>query len=295
MSPIIEVQQLEKKFGKQHALLGVSLEVKKGDFFGFIGPNGAGKSTTIRILLGLLKKDKGQALLFQKPVKPNQLDILSNIGYMPSEAVFYPNLTVKDTLNFSAKLFGQTDPTETQRLMEVFQLDAKKRVKDLSLGNRKKISIIAALQHRPDLYILDEPTSGLDPLMQQVFWQEMKERHSQGATVFVSSHVLNEVQRYCQKAAIIREGRIIAQDTIQNLIQTTVKHVRLEGISHVEIESIQNELVDEHGISFDYSGELSQLMHHLYLLKDEIKDITITQPDIETMFMDYYQNKEEEK
>ena len=294
MNAIIELENLEKKFGKHQALNQLNLTVNEGDFFGFIGPNGAGKSTTIRILLGLLKKDAGQAKLFGKPVKVNNLSVLKRIGYMPSEAVFYPNLTVKETLRLSSKLYGHRDFKEQHRLMELFELDASKRVKDLSLGNRKKISIISALQTQPELYILDEPTSGLDPLMQQAFWHEIKDRHQKGATIFVSSHVLNEVQRYCQKAAIIRSGQIIIQDSVSHLIQTPVKHVRIDGVFELMMEGIQNVTVDDHGISFDYSGNVDYLIDRLHLLGNQIKDINISQPDIETIFMHYYQLNQKE-
>lgn len=294
MEAVIRVRDLSKFFGKHRGIEGVNLTVQQGDFYGFIGPNGAGKSTTIRILLGLLNKSGGRAQVLGQTAGPNQLAILNRVGYMPAEAILYPDMKVKEIIRFSGKLHGHYQEDEVRRLAVKFDLDLKKKVKELSLGNRKKISIINALQHQPELYILDEPTSGLDPLMQQLFWEEITDRHRNGATVFVSSHVLTEVRRYCQKAAIIREGRIIVEDTMPHLIEATVKQVHIQGLNHLDMSGMTQVTYEDDRLSFIYRGDLNVLLSALYLHQEAIQDVTITQPDIEDVFMHYYREGQTE-
>lgn len=206
----IKTTSLTKYYGKSRGIFEVNLSVAEGDFFGFIGPNGAGKSTTIRTLLGLIAPTGGAAQIYGLDIIRDRERILADVGYVPSEASFYRNMRVKDIIRLSADLRGKDCRTEAKKLCTRLELDTEKKIDQLSLGNRKKVSIICALQHYPRLCVLDEPTSGLDPLMQREFYAILQERNKEGATIFLSSHVLSEVQRYCKNAAIIREGRLLS-------------------------------------------------------------------------------------
>ena len=201
----IETIHLTKYYGKARGIADISLSVEEGDFFGFIGPNGAGKSTTIRTLLGLITATDGSARIFGQDIQTQQTALLGEIGYLPSETMFYHGMRVKDVLRLSADLHKKDCGKEAEKLCRRLDLDTSRKIDELSLGNRKKVGIVCAMQHRPRLYILDEPTSGLDPLMQREFYALLQERSREGATVFLSSHVLSEVQRYCRHAAVIRE------------------------------------------------------------------------------------------
>ena len=214
---MIKTTNLTKSYGKARGVTDLTLHVPEGSCFGFIGPNGAGKSTTIRTLLGLLSPTSGSAKIMGLDCVKNRTAILSQVGYMPSEAMFYPNLRASEVIRLSADLRRRDCRRDAAALCEALELDGKKRIRELSLGNRKKVSIVCAMQHRPRLYVLDEPTSGLDPLVQRAFWSLLEERRREGATVFLSSHVLYEVQRYCTRAAIIREGRLVIEGTVEAL------------------------------------------------------------------------------
>ena len=214
---MIQIDHLTKTYGKARGITDLTLRVPEGGCFGFIGPNGAGKSTTIRTLLGLLSPTSGSAKLMGLDCVRERNAILAQVGYMPSEAMFYPDMRVSEVIRLSAGLRKKGCRSQSAMLCEALELDTHKRIRELSLGNRKKVSIVCAMQHRPRLYILDEPTSGLDPLVQRAFWSELEQRRKEGATVFLSSHVLYEVQRYCDRAAIIREGRLVVEGTTQEL------------------------------------------------------------------------------
>lgn len=214
---MIQIDHLTKTYGKARGVTDLTLHVPEGGCFGFIGPNGAGKSTTIRTLLGLLSPTAGSARVLGLDCVREREAILAQVGYMPSEAMFYPDMRVNEVIRMSAGLRRMDCRAQAAALCEALELDTKKRIRELSLGNRKKVSIVCAMQHRPRLYILDEPTSGLDPLVQRAFWSELENRRKEGATVFLSSHVLYEVQRYCDRAAIIREGRLVVEGTTQEL------------------------------------------------------------------------------
>ena len=190
----VRTSNLTKYYGRARGIINLNLSVREGEFFGFIGPNGAGKSTTIRTLLGLIKQNSGMAEIFGMDTVKNRQKILENIGYLPSEAVFYSGMRVREILKLSADLRKRDCRKETVRLCERLQLDTSRKAEELSLGNRKKVAIVCALMHKPGLLILDEPTSGLDPLMQREFFDILQERNEEGATIFLSSHVLSEVQ-----------------------------------------------------------------------------------------------------
>ena len=225
----IQTTDLTKYYGKSRGIIELNLEVKKGEFFGFIGPNGAGKSTCIRTLLGLIKSTSGSASVMGLDVEKNKTEILERVGYLPSETMFYSGMRVKDVLKLSADLRKKNCTEEATFLCQRLQLDVNKKVDELSFGNKKKVAIVCALQHKPELLILDEPTSGLDPLMQREFFRILQERNADGTTIFLSSHILAEVQRNCTRAGIIREGRMIACDSVEALGQTNAKRVLLKA------------------------------------------------------------------
>jgi len=214
---MISITHLTKTYGKARGVTDLTLHVPEGGCFGFIGPNGAGKSTTIRTLLGLISPTAGSAKVLGLDCVKERTAILAQVGYMPSEAMFYPDMRVSEIIRLSAGLRKRDCRTEAKALCESLDLDVRKKIRELSLGNRKKVSIVCAMQHRPGLYVLDEPTSGLDPLVQRAFWSELEQRRREGATVFLSSHVLYEVQRYCDRAAIIREGRLLVEGATADL------------------------------------------------------------------------------
>lgn len=285
----IQLSHLTKYYGKSRGILNLNLDVKEGEFFGFIGPNGAGKSTTIRTLLGLITPSSGQAKIFDETIRQRNPQIRSHIGYLPSEAVFYRGMNVKDLLKLSADLHYKDCSAEREILCRRLQLDVNRKVDELSFGNRKKVAIVSALQHQPKLLILDEPTSGLDPLMQREFFQIIRERNEQGATVFLSSHVLSEIQRNCTRAAIIREGRIIACDRVEALSKTNAKRISVQG--QVSLDSLEEirDLKENDGIfSFLYGGDIHRLLETLSA--GTITDLSISDPDLDEIFLHYYEN-----
>lgn len=286
---IIETTALTKFYGASRGIRDISLTVPKGDIFGFIGPNGAGKSTTIRLLLGLISPTSGSAKVFGLDCAKHRTEILKNVGYMPGEAAFY-NLRAGDVIKMSAELRGMDCSKEAKRLCELFEVDANKKIRALSLGNKKKVSIVCAMQHSPELYIFDEPTSGLDPLMQKRFFDEVAARRNNGATVFLSTHVLPEIQAHCINAAIVREGRIIAQDSVSNLTKGSTKRVHLCSVSAPpEIDGIKDVKTTEEGVSFLYSGDAALLAAEIG--KMPVSDFTVSEPELEEIFLHYYERE----
>ena len=283
----IETTNLTKYYGKSRGIEGLNLTVNKGEFFGFIGPNGAGKSTTIRTLLGLIKSSGGSATILGLDIEKDKEKILERIGYLPSETMFYAGMRVRDVLKFSADLRGKDCSEEAKILCERLQLDTSKKVDELSFGNKKKVAIVCALQHKPELLILDEPTSGLDPLMQREFFRILQERNAEGMTIFLSSHILAEVQRNCSRAGIIRDGKLIACDSVEALSQTNAKRVHVHGdVSIKELKDVRDLRQTENGMTFLYGGDINQLLQ--VFAKQNIQDISISEPDLEEIFMHYY-------
>ena len=285
---IIKTTNLTKYYGKARGIIDLNLMVTQGEFFGFIGPNGAGKSTTIRTLLGLIAPTSGSAMIFGKDVIKEKESILQNIGYLPSEAIFYQGMKVKDVLKLSADLRKKDCKTESELLCERLQLDVSRKVDELSFGNRKKVAIVCALQHQPELLVLDEPTSGLDPLMQKEFFDILRERNKAGATIFLSSHVLSEIQRNCTRAAIIRDGRIIACDSVEALSKTNAKRVTVHGMIDLKgLSGVRDIEETNTSVSFLYGGDMDNLLRVLSL--GQVDDLTVTEPDLEEIFMHYYE------
>lgn len=269
----IEIKGLTKTYGKQRGVEELSLSVGEGDIYGFLGPNGAGKSTTIRCLLGMLRFQQGEITLLGKDNRKQLKEILSETGYLPSETCFYPDMRVSEVIRFAASARGTGCREEADRLCGLLEVDTAKRIRELSLGNRKKVGIVCAMQHRPRLLILDEPTSGLDPLMQEVFFRLLLEYSAQGTTVFLSSHVLSEVRRYCKNAAIIRQGRIVRTDTVENLASSNLRRVLLR-------ENGQEQ-------EFTYTGDMRELIRQL--ADREIEDLLIGEPPLDELFLHYYE------
>lgn len=289
----IKTEGLTKYYGRSRGILEMDLFVKEGDFFGLIGPNGAGKSTMIRILLGLIAPTGGSARIFGMDVARRKKEVLSEVGYMPGEAAFYHNMRVEEVIQLSAKLRGKDCAKEAERLCERLELSPNRRIRELSLGNRKKVSIVCALQHRPRLCILDEPTSGLDPLMQREFYRILQEQNKEGTTVFLSSHILPEIQRYCRHAAVIREGKILAADSVERLGHTGAKRVTLRGAGEIPaMEGIKKLEKDGDTIRFLYSGSLKRLLG--VLENFSLEDLSIGEPDLEEIFLHYYGKEEKE-
>lgn len=284
---VIETKGLTKYYGKSRGIIDLNLSVTEGEFFGFIGPNGAGKSTTIRTLLGLIKKSSGSAEIFGRNVETNKKEILAEVGYLPSEAVFYSGMRVKDVIKLSADLRKKDCKKEAKVLCERLGLDTEKKVEELSFGNRKKVAIVCALQHKPRLCVLDEPTGGLDPLMQREFFTILKERNAEGATIFLSSHILSEIQRNCTRAAIVREGKLIACDSVEALSKTSAKRIHIEGNADITaLKNVRDIQKTDNGTSFLYSGDINEFLQ--YISKYRIDDLSISEPDLEEIFMHYY-------
>lgn len=286
----IETMGLTKFYGKARGITGLDLAVEEGEFFGFIGPNGAGKSTTIRILTGLIKSSGGSASIFGKDVSGKKDEILADVGYLPSEAVFYNGMKVKDVIRLSADLRKRDCSAEATILCDRLQLDTEKKVEELSFGNRKKVGIVCALQHNPKLCILDEPTSGLDPLMQREFFDILREKNRNGMTVFLSSHVLSEIQRNCTRAAIIREGRLIAEGSVEELAKTSAKRVNVHGDVFLGgLKDVRDVQQFDGGVNFLYGGGMKELLR--VLAAGRVTDLSIAEPDLEEIFMHYYQDE----
>ncbi|MBO4276885.1 MAG: ABC transporter ATP-binding protein [Clostridia bacterium] len=287
----IKTERLTKYYGKARGITGVDLVVEQGEFFGFIGPNGAGKSTTIRTLLGLISPTSGSARVLGRDIAAEKERVLENVGYMPSEAAFYSGMKVKDILKFSAELRKKDCFAEAESLCERLKLDSNRKVNELSYGNRKKAAIVCALQSDPALLILDEPTGGLDPLIQREFFDILKERNARGTTVFLSSHVLHEVQRNCTRAAVIREGRIIACGSVEALAKTSAKRVLVRGeFDPAGLPGVKDLARGENAISFLYNGNINELLGKLAAAG--VEDVNITEPDLEEIFLHYYENGE---
>ncbi len=289
---IIEVQHLKKYYGHARGIEDVSFTVEEGEIFGFIGPNGAGKSTTIRTLLALIHPTAGSATIFGKDCIRFAPQIAQSVGYLPSEVFYYDGMRVQELLQYSASFYRKDCTARIRELAGALDLDLKKKIDDLSFGNRKKVGIIQAILHEPKLIILDEPTAGLDPLMQQRFFELLREENRKGAAVLFSSHVLSEVRKICNRVAIIKEGRIVKVDTMSALQDNGYKKVMLETKAPADAsgfarEGITSLTVQGTLVNFIYSGSINDLMQMLAAL--DLTNVSIEEPDLEEIFMHYYQ------
>jgi len=288
---VIEIDHLTKTYGKARGIKDISFNVEEGEIFGFIGPNGAGKSTTIRTLLSLIYPTSGSAKIFGKDCIEFAPEIKKQIGYLPSEVFYYDNMKVIDLLKYSASFYKKDCTQRIKELAEIMDLDVTKKIDDLSLGNKKKVGIVQGLLHEPKLIILDEPTSGLDPLMQQRFFELLETEHSKGATMLFSSHILSEVQRLCDRVAIIKEGGIVAVEKISTLQENNYKKFKIHAKAAIDpndfsLEGVSNLVVKNDTVSFLFRGNLNTVLRKLAEI--EVANVWIDEPDLEEIFMHYY-------
>jgi len=292
---VIETNNLTKTYGTSRGIDNVSFSVKEGEIFGFIGPNGAGKSTTIRTLLSLIYPTSGSAKIFGKDIITYSPEIKKEIGYLPSEVFYYDNMKVIDLLKYSASFYKKDCSKRIDYLANAMNLDLNKKIDDLSFGNKKKVGIVQGLLHEPKLIILDEPTSGLDPLMQQKFFDLLKEENKKGATILFSSHILSEIQRLCDRVAIIKEGKIIKLEKMITLKENTYKKFKIEILSELHndyfnIAGVNKLELNGNIVNFIYKGDINTLMKKISSI--DISNIWIEEPDLEEIFMHYYSEEE---
>ena len=291
MSAIIETKGLTKYYGKSRGIIDVDLRVDEGEIFGFIGPNGAGKSTTIRTLLSLIYKTSGEARIFGLDSEKQKVKILEDVGYLPSEVFYYDKMRAMDLFRYSASFYKKDCSQRIKELSELLQLNTRQKIEDMSLGNKKKVGIIQGLLHSPRLIILDEPTSGLDPLMQKTFFDLIREENQRGATVLFSSHILSEVQRICDRVAIIKEGRIVTVQKIAELQESAYKKVGFAAknngaVKVFRLDGAQQLEISDNGVSFLYKGNVNALLTEIS--KYDLANVDITEPSLEEIFMHYY-------
>lgn len=292
---VIEIKNLTKNYNKSRGILGVNLKIEQGEIFGFIGPNGAGKSTTIRTLLGLIYPTSGSAQIFGKSCIEHP-EVREELGYLPSEVFYYDNMRVIDLLKYSASFYKKDCTNRIKQLAEIMDLDLKKKIDDLSFGNKKKVGIVQGLLHEPKLIILDEPTSGLDPLMQQKFFDLIAQENQKGATIFFSSHILSEVQKMCSRVAFIKEGRIIKTEKMSTLQENNYKRISIETKSKltsdmINLNGINKVEIKGNSANFIFKGNINSIMKKLSEL--DLKNISIEEPDLEELFLHYYTKEEE--
>jgi ABC-2 type transport system ATP-binding protein len=292
--PVIDITDLTKFYGKARGIEHVNLEIGEGEIFGFIGPNGAGKSTTIRILMNLIFPTGGSARIMGMDVIRQTKEIKYKVGYIPSDANAYSWMNVNEFLNYSVRYYQVPDGSHRiTELSKLFELDLKRKITDLSMGNRKKVSIVQSLIHNPRLLIMDEPTTGLDPLMQSIFFEQLRSENQRGMTIFFSSHILGEVQMLCKRVAIIKEGKIVQLEDIDTLRKKQLKKVFIEFGEQVNTEDFcisgAESLVTGPGnvLSFMYSGNINKLVS--FLSGRNINNLMIEEPSLDEIFMHYYQ------
>jgi len=295
--PVIETQKLTKFYGKSRGIEDLDLTVEEGEIFGFIGPNGAGKSTTIRTLLNFIFPSSGKATIFGMDCVKESTRIKAVTGYVPGEINYYRETRVRDLLNYAASFHENIDRSYLDRLCEEFEIEVDKRIGNLSLGNKKKVAIAQALMHKPRLLILDEPANGLDPLIQSRLFSRLTEVNQEGTTVLLSSHNLSEVQRFCHRVGIIREGTIIKVSQVDELLGAASRRIivksqddltnSLQELGIKEIEAAGGTYV------FIFNGHIDQMVKTL--ARHSIDDLRIEEPSLEEQFMHYYEREEERR
>jgi beta-exotoxin I transport system ATP-binding protein len=292
MTGVIETEDLSKRYGDARGIEGVSMSVEAGEVFGFLGPNGAGKTTTIRTLLDLLHPTSGSARLFGLDSRRESLAIRARLGNLPGDFSYDPRLTGRELVSFLAEIRGVRNLGRTMQLAERFHADLERPLGELSRGSRQKIGLIQAFFHSPELLILDEPTGGLDPLMQEEFLDLVREEREHGASVFLSSHELDEVQRVCDRVGIIRNGRLVAVEKVAELIGRAYRHVSLEFDRPVDASEFRrlggvSELVAAgNGISFRAEGDLDEVVKAA--ARHTVRDLQVTEPTLDEIFLTYY-------
>ncbi len=292
MSAVIQVERLTKAYGVHRGIVDVDLEVSAGEVFGFLGPNGAGKTTTIRVLLDLIRPTSGTARVFGIVSSENPVAIHRRIGYLPGEFNLYDRLTGSETIEYFANLRGGLDRAYSAQLTERLGLDPSRRFREYSKGNKQKVGLVCALQHRPELLILDEPTAGLDPLVQQVFNQLLFEAKAEGRTVFLSSHIISEVERTCDRVAIIRDGRIVRLDTVDALRELAAHEVELRFSEPVDpapystVQGVSNLIVEGRTIRMLVTGPIAPVVR--LAAQGHLVDFVSREPSLEEVFLAEY-------
>jgi ABC-2 type transport system ATP-binding protein len=292
MTAVIQLERLTKSYGSHRGIEEVDLEVQQGEVFGFLGPNGAGKTTTIRTILDLIRPTSGRALVFGIESSADPVAIHRRVGYVPGEFALYDRLTGDQTLTYFANLRGGVDPAYQKGLIERFDVDPSRRFKEYSKGNKQKVGLIVALQHQPELLILDEPTSGLDPLVQQSFYSLVREAKDDGRTVFLSSHILSEVERTCDRVGIIREGRLVKFDTVEGLRDLAHHQVELRFTGTVPIGAFEalpgvSDLhADDHVLRMRVAGTITPVVR--MASQYELVDFVSREPSLEETFLAQY-------
>jgi ABC-2 type transport system ATP-binding protein len=292
MTAIIQTEQLSKSYGEHRGIVDVDLEVREGEVFGFLGPNGAGKTTTIRTVLDLIRPTSGRALVFGIESSADPVGIHRRVGYIPGEFSLYDRLTGGQTIQYFANLRGGVDKGYQQSLIQRFEIDPKRRYKELSKGNKQKIGLVIALQHRPELLILDEPTSGLDPLVQQSFFELVHEARAEGRTVFLSSHILSEVERTADRVAIIRDGRLVKVDSVEGLRDLAHHQVELRFSGQVptaafeQLAGVSEVSADDHVLRMRVSGPITPVVRAA--AQYELLDFVSREPTLEETFLAQY-------
>ncbi|OGO55317.1 MAG: hypothetical protein A2V85_06795 [Chloroflexi bacterium RBG_16_72_14] len=292
MAAIIRTERLTKSYGAHRGIVDVDLEVAEGEIFGFLGPNGAGKTTTIRTLLDLIRPTSGKAFVFEIESSVDPVSIHRRIGYVPGEFALYDRLTGGQTLEYFGNLRGGVDRAYRDSLIERFDIDPSRRFKEYSKGNKQKIGLVVALQHRPDLLILDEPTSGLDPLVQQSFYALVREARDEGRTVFLSSHILSEVERTCDRVAIIREGRLVKvgrTDALRDLAHHQVELRFADGApvdAFANLPGVSDVVVEAHTLRLRVTGPITPVVQ--VAARYELLDFVSREPSLEETFLAQY-------
>jgi len=287
---VIEIKNLTKMYGKNRGIIDVSFDVKEGEIYGFIGPNGAGKSTTLRLLVGLIFPTNGSATIFGKDCVKQGNIIRKDVGYLPSEVFYYEKMKVMELLKYSASFYEKDCTKRINELCTRMELDTTRKIDELSYGNKKKVGIVQGLLHSPKLIILDEPTSGLDPLMQQKFFRIIKEENDKGVTILFSSHILSEVQKLCDRIAIIKEGSIIRIDEVSALNKESYKKFKIicNDLNEVDLpkDGINDFTKTNNQIAFMHKGNINEIIK--IISQHEIIDLQIEEPTLEEIFMHYY-------
>jgi ABC-2 type transport system ATP-binding protein len=292
MPAVIALEKLTKSYGTNRGIIDVDLAVEEGEIFGFLGPNGAGKTTTIRTMLDLIRPTSGRALVFGIESSADPVAIHRRVGYIPGEFNLYDRLTGKQTLEYFANLRGGVDRAYQASLIERFELDPSRRFREYSKGNKQKVGVVIALQHRPEMLVLDEPTSGLDPLVQQTFFSTLRETVADGATVFLSSHILSEVEKSCNRVAIIRDGRLAKVDTVEALRDLAHHQVELRfsgPVPAAEFEAlpgVSEVTVDDHVLRMRVSGAITPVVQAA--ARYELLDFVSREPSLEETFLAQY-------
>ncbi len=292
MTAVIRTEGLTKAYGEHRGIIELDLEVAEGEIFGFLGPNGAGKTTTMRVLLDLIRPTSGRAEVFGIETTADPVAIHRRVGYLPGEFDLYDRLTGAQTIEYFGNLRGGIDRDYVARLIDILDLDPSRRFREYSKGNKQKVGLIVALQHKPDLLILDEPTSGLDPLVQQTFFGLVREAKAEGRTIFLSSHIIDEVDRTCDRVAIVREGRLVQVDTIEAIRRLAFHHVELNFESPVaaavfdSLPGVSDVVVEGDVVRMRVSGPIGGVLRAA--APHGIVDVVSREPNLEDVFLAQY-------